>query len=81
MLVDSFQHLNPSDICLIVMYFDSGAFSIPVCFFSSLKNSCCNRGKFLLLTFSEPFRTWLANCVKFLLPKRDASGSIVHVVP
>ena len=47
MLMDSLQHLNPLEICLIDMCLEIGDFSIPDFFFNSLKKSCCRADKFL----------------------------------
>ena len=66
MLVDSLQHLNPSDICLIDMCLEIGDFSIPDCFFNCLKKSCCNGDKFLFVRLTDPSRTCLPKCVKLL---------------
>ena len=81
MLVDSLQHLNPSDICLIDICLEIGDFSIPDCFFNCLKKSCCNGDKFLFVRLTDPSRTLLPKCVKLLYPNREASGSTVHGVP
>ena len=64
MLVDSLQHLNPSDICLMDMYLEIGDFSIPDCFFNSLKKSCCNVVKLLFVRLTDPSSTCLPNFVK-----------------
>ena len=65
---------------LIDTCFDSGNVSIPVCFFNSLKNSCCNENNFLLSKFEKPSRIWLPNCVKLLLSNSDTIGYIVYEV-
>ena len=79
--MDSLQHLNPSDICLIGMYLEIGDFNISDCFFNCLKKSYCNGDKFLFVRLTGPSRTLLPKCVKLLYPNSDASGSTVHGVP
>ena len=58
MLVDSLQHLNPSDICFIDMCFEIGDVSNPDCFFNCLKKSCCNGDKFLFVRLTDLSRTF-----------------------
>ena len=79
--MNSLQHLNPLEICLIGMCLEIGDFSIPDFVFKLFEEKLCKGDKFLFVRLNDPSRTWLPKYKKLLQPSREASASTVHGVP